>query len=80
MAIEGLLSYTALRRQRIGYTNIAHQNIQDRRAYRQVPFDPGGVLHDYVPFYFAPRSPMLYTISRGNVVGYEQGQTRDWPD
>jgi len=26
-----------------------------------------GTLHDYVPFYFAPRSPMLFTISRGNV-------------
>lgn len=34
----------------------------------------GGVLADYVPFYFANRSPMLYSIHRGNVVGYAGGQ------
>jgi hypothetical protein len=27
-----------------------------------------------VPFYFGARSPMLYSIYRGNVEGYEQGQ------
>jgi len=32
------------------------------------------MLADYVPFYFAPRSPMLYTINRGNVEGYQEGQ------
>ena len=25
------------------------------------------MIYDYVPFYFAPRSPMLFTINRGNV-------------
>ncbi len=58
----------------VAYTSIAHQNIQDRRAYTQVPCGPGGRLHEYVPFYFGARSPMLYTISLGNVEGYEQGQ------
>ena len=57
-----------------GYTNMAHQSIQDRRAHTLVPCGPGGVLHDYVPFYFAPRSPMLFTISRGNVEGFVGGQ------
>lgn len=33
-----------------------------------------GFLHDYVPFYFAPRSPMLYAIHKGNVPGYSEGQ------
>ncbi len=52
---------------------MAHQTIQDRRAHTPVPLT-GGALHDYVPFYFAPRSPMLYTISRGNVAGFSGGQ------
>jgi hypothetical protein len=58
----------------IQHINIAHQTIQDRRAATRVPLPPGGVLHDYVPFYFAPRSPMLYVIHRGNVEGYTDGQ------
>jgi hypothetical protein len=59
---------------------IAHQHIKDRRAKREVKtlegrhVAAGGTLADYVPFYFAPRSPMLYTIHRGNVEGYQGGQ------
>ncbi len=53
---------------------IAHQHIKERRAKRRVPIGPGGTLHDYVPFYFAPRSPMLYTIDGGHVAGYSEGQ------
>jgi hypothetical protein len=58
----------------VGYTNIAHQNIQERRANAQVPCGARGNLHDYVPFYFAPRSPMLHAINRGNVSSYPHGQ------
>jgi ssDNA thymidine ADP-ribosyltransferase, DarT len=58
----------------IQFVSIAHQNIKARRLKRQVPVGPGGVLADYVPFYFAPRSPMLFTIHRGNVQGYTAGQ------
>lgn len=63
------------RQQQLRYTDIAHERIQDRRARTLVPCANRGTLHDYVPFYFAPRSPMLYTIHRGNVEGYQQGQT-----
>lgn len=54
--------------------SIAYQDIQDRRATRAVPCGPGGTLHDYVPFYFAPRSPMLYAIHKGLVAGHQWGQ------
>lgn len=47
----------------------AHANIQNIRAATRVPAGRGGVLHDYVPFYFGELSPMLFTISRGNVAG-----------
>lgn len=48
-------------------TNISHYDIQQVRQRKKVRCGPGGVLHDYVPFYFAPRSPMMFAISRGNV-------------
>jgi hypothetical protein len=54
--------------------SIAHQHIKDRRAQRPVPVSAGGTLADYVPFYFAPRSPMLFAIHRGNVDDYHGGQ------
>ena len=40
--------------------SIANEEVQNRRTRKQVSVAPEGVLHDYVPFYFAPRSPMLY--------------------
>ncbi|MEP0859253.1 DUF4433 domain-containing protein [Trichocoleus sp. DQ-U1] len=70
----GLIANSKLRRERINYVDIAHESIQDRRARTLVPCGAGGVLHDYVPFYFARRSPMLFTIHKGNVEGYNQGQ------
>lgn len=37
-----------------------------RRGSRPVPVKPGGFLSDYVPFYFTPRSIMLYNIKTGH--------------
>lgn len=54
---------------------IAHAHIKERRARRKVPVAAGGTLADYVPFYFAPRSPMLYAVHRGQVVDYRGGQS-----
>ncbi|HBE20459.1 MAG TPA: DUF4433 domain-containing protein [Cyanobacteria bacterium UBA11149] len=71
---DGLIANSRLRRQQIPYRDLAYENIQDRRARIRVPCGAGGVLPDYVPFYFAPRSPMLYTIHKGNIPGYSQGQ------
>lgn len=70
---DGLLSFHEMKRRGISYQNISYDHIQDRRE-RTMVFGTGYCLHDYVPFHFAPRSPMLYTIHRGNVPAYAEGQ------
>ncbi len=63
-----LWSDSECRRRGAGSQNIAYRHIKDRRARRPVPDTAGGgTLADYVPFYFAPRSPMLYAINKGLV-------------
>ena len=54
--------------------NIAYMNLKTLRGGTSVPVCKGGNLNDYVPFYFAPRSPMLYVISIGGIAGYPDGQ------
>jgi hypothetical protein len=49
-------------------------NVKALRKQRRVPLAPFGRVADYVPFYFAPRSPMLYTLAKGNVPTYTDGQ------
>ncbi len=47
------------------WVTIGNQELIDRRAHRPVPLPPGGMLNDFVPFYFTPFSPMLYNIHTG---------------
>lgn len=55
---------------------VGNTGIKARRSVRRVPVRPGGVVADYAPFYFAPRSPMMYSIHMGNVPGYTDGADR----
>lgn len=52
----------------------AHQGAQGARSIKRVPNPPGGTVHDYVPFYFAPRSPMLLAIEGEKVAGCDLRQ------
>ncbi len=47
------------------FVAIGNRELIDKRARRQVPIPPGGTLGDYVPFYFTPKSPMLFNIKTG---------------
>lgn len=70
----GLISKSQLLKQNARHLDISYESVQDWRSRKSVPCGLGGVVHDYVPFYFAPRSPMLYTIHKGNVANYKGGQ------
>jgi len=47
------------------WVSIGNQELIDRRATWPVGAPPGGVLNDYVPFYFTPFSPMMLAIKTG---------------
>lgn len=74
VAKGGLGSPNELRSRRIGYTSIAHREIQGRRVSKAIPCGPGGVVHDYVPYFFAPRPPMLLALQKGNVLEFGGSQ------
>jgi hypothetical protein len=48
-----------------GFVVIGNVDLIGRRSTRVVPCAPGGLLSDYVPFYFTPLSPMFYNIKTG---------------
>lgn len=47
------------------WVSIGNQELIDRRAVHPIPAGPGGMLNDYVPFYFTPFSVMLRNIHTG---------------
>ncbi|MFH2067385.1 MAG: DUF4433 domain-containing protein [Pseudomonadota bacterium] len=57
-----------------GYRTIHNIDIQKIRRARPIPCGPGGTVHDYVAFYFGPRSPMLFQLHTGRVEEYHEGQ------
>ena len=55
----------------IGFDHIKHRRLEEI----EVDCHPGTKVGDYVPFYFCPRSVMLYVISRGHSeLRYQGGQ------
>lgn len=64
---NGLLCDTTARETGLIRREAGQPSIKAGRRARQVPIAPFGCVADYVPFYFAPRSPMMSSISWGNV-------------
>ena len=48
------------------YCGIGDKSLIQVRDKIEVPISPGGILRDYVAFYFGPHSPMLLQIKTGN--------------
>lgn len=70
---DGLLSDTLARASGSTQVEVGQPSLKSNRRERGVTIPPGGVVADYAPFYFAPRSPTMYSIHRGNVVEYQSG-------
>ncbi len=49
----------------VNHRNIGNIDLIGKRTRRTVPCGPGGVLSDYVPFYFTPYSIMMMNIHTG---------------
>jgi hypothetical protein len=60
--MNGLLCTNLKDAQNITHKNIANMTIQERRAKMEVTCGKGGVVHDYVPFYFTSKNPMLLGV------------------
>jgi len=56
------------------YRTIHNVEVQQARQVKPIPCGPGGVVHDYVPFYFGYLSPMMLNLKTGRVPGYDEGQ------
>lgn len=66
IAAGGLFSDSALAAQKNAVTNIGYTQIKAGRLTKPVPSYPGTTVGQFVPFYFCPRSVMLYVVNRGN--------------
>ena len=50
------------------------EQVQTKRRLESIPCGPKGTVHDYVPFYFGPLSPMMLKLKTNQVHGYNEGQ------
>lgn len=74
IAQNGLSSDTKIRSEEGLEADIGQPSIKEIRRRRPVPEGSGGVVADYVPFYFAARSPMLGSLYKGRVEAFTGSQ------
>jgi ssDNA thymidine ADP-ribosyltransferase, DarT len=74
---SGFIRCDVAAREGLTRTEVGDPEIKESRRRRRIPVGPGGQVGDYVPFYFATRSPMMYRIAcdhRDSIAGrYPQG-------
>ena len=73
VAAQALWSDAQRIQQGFASANIGYSHIKARRLRRLITVSAGGMLGDYVPFNFCPRSIMLYVVSQGHA-DYAAGQ------
>lgn len=76
LAQGALLSDTSVRERGLLANEAGDPEIKERRRHQVVTCPPGGVVADYVPFYFAARSPMMFKLWVGGVPSFT-GDHRD---
>ncbi|WP_326552045.1 type II toxin-antitoxin system toxin DNA ADP-ribosyl transferase DarT [Micromonospora sp. NBC_01813] len=72
IAAAGRLACDVSARAGLTRAEVGDPAIKESRRRRQIPVGPRGYVGDYVPFYYAPRSPMMYRIAcdhRDSVAG-----------
>lgn len=70
---DGIHSDATCRREQLTQEEIGSNDIRERRLRLSVgEVGPGGCVGDYVPWYFGPRSPMMFTLGKNNYE-YQQG-------
>jgi len=74
LATGALLSDAQMIKQ-TGHIVIGHNHIKQRRLEQIKVSHSGRFVGEYVPFYYCPRSPMLYAINEGHT-GREKGSQR----
>ena len=63
---SGLHSDAHCRQNGLTDTQIGDLNIRERRLALPVGAGPGGFVGGYVPFYYGPRSPMMFTLDKND--------------
>ena len=70
----GIWCGNAMKQRGTAYQSIGNQALTEKRAARLVNCCNQGNLNDYVPFYFCPRSVMLFQIHKRHESTYMGGQ------
>jgi hypothetical protein len=76
VADHGLLADNVAQARGLLTVEVGNRGIKAERRRRTVKLQPGGVVADYAPFYYAPRSPMMSAIEHGKVPEYQDGCDR----
>lgn len=76
VADHGLLADIVAQARGLLTVEVGNRGIKEDRRRRVVKVQPGGVVADYAPFYYAPRSPMMSAIEHGRVPEYQDGCDR----